>query len=187
MRFRLACDFPAWDFNNACSCLASIGTATDRSSIITRTASASTTIHTRTVTSRVRKSAVPTFQLQVVVPGKPAAGGGRFAPGSRVVKDVSLKDARVLQYRKANAAPPGSNVSAHVSSPDRKLFVLSQERQNLKAYGIVTLQAGIKVLGERGSGTGEGDPAAQLYGCTVDVCRPERGYALRGMRMHTIP
>lgn len=185
--------YPSWDVGAACSCLAttssqSVTTVKNRIS----TAPATTTTVIATVTTRVLKSAIPTFQPKVNVPGK--KGGGTFSLISRVVKDASQADRRILMFSKGKGKTTedgggedgggggGANdghdnqVDMHIGLEDQGMYLVTQDKNKLKSYGqisFVTLDGGVKVIGQipsSGGKSGGGDVA--FASCFAPVAGP---------------
>ncbi|KXJ93620.1 hypothetical protein Micbo1qcDRAFT_220242 [Microdochium bolleyi] len=157
-------NFPLWNVASACSCVKPL-TAITKSGAFTKTGLVTTKIITKTTTTSVLKSSVPTFKPQVNVPGNKAMKS--FNLISRVVKDSSNADKRVLMYTKPKSKE-SDNVAMHIS-PDKKMYIVTVGKNNLKSYGqlsFVTLSGGITVLGELGDGGGTGTNA-ELADCVA--------------------
>ncbi|KAH7018084.1 uncharacterized protein B0I36DRAFT_354400 [Microdochium trichocladiopsis] len=163
-----AAAYPSWNVQSACSCLNTIRALTKRDVF---TAAPTTKTVTKTVTTRVQKSTIPTFQPKVSVPGKQ---GGQFNLITRVVKDSSNQDRRIVMFGKPND-PSKGNVGMHVGL-DQKMYVVTQGRNNLKPYGqlsFVTLEGGITVVGQLPDGkTGSDRGGAEFNSCVSPAAGP---------------
>ncbi|KAJ1325246.1 hypothetical protein MN608_09957 [Microdochium nivale] len=146
--------YPLWNVPAACECLLANteppSPAKTAAAAVAPAAAGTTHTVTHTSTTRVSRSAVATFQPQLVVPGKTTAegGGGQFKLTSRMIGgDAAQQRRRMLVYTKEATGVGGGdgisgtsgNVDMHVGKLDQRMYMVSRERHVLKPYGSLSL------------------------------------------------